>query len=60
MLRTFRMSDRMTLDVQASANNVLNHVTFPSWNTVVGNFQFGLPNTANAMRNVQTNVRLRF
>jgi hypothetical protein len=70
MLRTFRMSDRMSLDVQATANNVLNHVTFPSWNTTVvpgqhpgvagNNPQFGLPSSANGMRNITTNIRLRF
>jgi len=60
MLRTFRMSDRMTLDVQATANNMLNHVTFTSWNTTVGSAQFGLPTSANQMRNISTNVRLRF
>jgi hypothetical protein len=60
MLRTFRISDRMSLDVQATANNALNHVTFPSWNTIVGSTQFGLPSVANAMRTVSTNIRLRF
>jgi hypothetical protein len=70
MLRTFRMNDRLSLDVQASATNLLNHVTFPSWNTIVVpspvpgvagiNPQFGLPNTANGMRALTTNVRLRF
>jgi trimeric autotransporter adhesin len=42
------------------ATNALNHVTFPSWNTTVTSTQFGLPNPANAMRSVQTSVRLRF
>ncbi len=60
MLRTFRMSDRMSLDVQATANNVLNHVTYPSWNTTLGSLQFGLPGSANGMRALTTNVRLRF
>jgi len=60
MLRTFRMTDRMSLDVQATASNLLNHVTYPSWNTTLGSLQFGLPTTANAMRSMSTNVRLRF
>ncbi|HJT89917.1 MAG TPA: hypothetical protein VJ732_18730, partial [Bryobacteraceae bacterium] len=60
LARTFRMSDRMSLDVRVDATNALNHVTFPSWNTVVNNAQFGLPNQANAMRSLRTNVRLRF
>ena len=58
--RTFRMSDRTSLDLRVDATNALNHVTFPSWNTTVGNAQFGLPNQANAMRDVQTTLRLRF
>ena len=58
--RTFRTSDRTSLDLRVDANNALNHVTFPSWNTTVGSSQFGLPMTANAMRNVQTTVRWRF
>lgn len=58
--RVFRTSDRTSLDLRVDANNALNHVTFPSWNTTVGNAQFGLPLTTNAMRNVQTTVRWRF
>jgi hypothetical protein len=58
--RTFRMSDRTSVDLRVDATNALNHVTFPSWNTTVGNAQFGLPNQANAMRNVQTTLRFRF
>ncbi len=60
LARTFRTGDRTSLDLRVDANNVLNHVTFPSWNTAVGSAQFGLPVTANAMRNVRTTVRWRF
>jgi trimeric autotransporter adhesin len=60
LARTFRTSDRTSLDLRVDMNNVLNHVTFPSWDTTVGSAQFGLPLTANAMRNVQTTVRWRF
>ena len=48
------------LDVRFDSANVLNHVTFPNWNTIVGSAQFGLPNTANAMRSFQATVRMRF
>jgi hypothetical protein len=58
--RTFRMNDRLNLDVRLDSTNTLNHVTFPSWNTNVTSAQFGLPNATNAMRSVQTTVRLRF
>ncbi|HLX46273.1 MAG TPA: hypothetical protein VKR43_22660, partial [Bryobacteraceae bacterium] len=58
--RTFRASDRLNLDVRIDATNALNHVTFPSWNTTLGSPLFGLPTSANAMRSVQTTLRLRF
>jgi hypothetical protein len=58
--RTFRTSDRTGLDLRVDASNVLNQVTFPSWNTIVGSAQFGLPMTANPMRNVRTTIRWRF
>jgi hypothetical protein len=48
------------LDLRFDGTNVLNHVTYPSWNTVVGNSQFGLPSTANAMRSLQATLRWRF
>jgi hypothetical protein len=47
-------------DLRFDATNVLNHVTFPSWNTVVNNAQFGLPIQANGMRTLQANLRWRF
>jgi carboxypeptidase family protein len=58
--RTFRWGDRFNIDLRTEATNVLNHVTFPTWNTIIGNAQFGLPTRANAMRSLQTTLRLRF
>jgi hypothetical protein len=62
--RTFRMNDRFNIDVRFDSTNALNHVTFSSWNTTFNNnqpsAQFGLPSATNAMRSVQTTVRLRF
>jgi trimeric autotransporter adhesin len=60
MSRTFRFSDRVNLDFRLEATNALNHVTYPSWNVVATSTQFGLPSTANAMRNLQANFRVRF
>lgn len=60
MSRTFRSSDRTSLDLRVDATNALNNVRFSSWNTVVGNAQFGLPNTANPMRSLQAVIRMRF
>jgi hypothetical protein len=58
--RTFRWGDRFNIDLRTEATNVLNHVTFPTWNTIIGNAQFGLPTRTNAMRSLQTTLRLRF
>ncbi len=58
--RTFRVSDRLNLDLRFDATNALNHVTFTAWNTIVNSAQFGSPAAANAMRSIQTTLRLRF
>ena len=58
--RTFRWSDRLTADLRIDATNALNHPVFPSWNTVIGSAQFGLPNPAGQMRTLQTTLRVRF
>jgi trimeric autotransporter adhesin len=47
-------------DLRFDATNMLNHVTFPSWNAVVISAQFGLPMTANPMRTLQATLRMRF
>jgi len=58
--RAFRLSDRFNADLHIDCTNPLNHVTFPSWNTGLNSAQFGLPNSANPMRSVQTTFRVRF
>ncbi|MEO7142609.1 MAG: TonB-dependent receptor [Bryobacteraceae bacterium] len=58
--RTFRLSDRFNLDLRFDSTNALNHVAFTSWQTTVNSGQFGLPAAANAMRSVETTLRLRF
>jgi hypothetical protein len=58
--RTFRSSERFSLDVRMDASNALNSVRFPSWNTIAGNAQFGLPVVASPMRIMQLTVRSRF
>ena len=60
LARTFRLHGRFNLDLRMDATNLLNHVTFTSWNTIVNSTQFGEPTTANAMRSMQTTLRLRF
>ena len=60
LTRTFRINERVNLDVRIDANNVLNHVTFPNWNATVNSSPFGLPIRANPMRTLQPSVRMRF
>ena len=60
LVRTFRLPDKMNLDMQIAATNPLNHVTYSNWYTNVNSTQFGLPAAANTMRSVQTSLRLRF
>src|SRR5262249_23530110 len=58
--RTLPPGDRFNIDLKVDATNILNHVTFSSWNTILNNAQFGLPNNVNAMRSIQTTLRVRF
>jgi hypothetical protein len=70
--RTFRLKDRYNLDLRVDSMNLLNHVVFTSWNTTLNpalnpalspasnSPLFGLPAAANAMRSLQTTLRLRF
>ena len=60
LTRTFRLSERVNMDLRVDSTNVLNHVTFPNWNTTVNSSQFGLPRNANAMRTLQPSLRVRF
>jgi len=60
LARTFRVNDRVSMDLRVDATNVLNHVTFPRWNTTVNSAQFGLPVNANPMRSLQPSLRVRF
>jgi trimeric autotransporter adhesin len=58
--RTFRPSGRFFLDAKVAATNLLNHPVFTGWNTTVNSTQFGLPLSPNAMRSLETSLRLRF
>ncbi len=60
MARTFRFTERVNADFRMDATNVLNRVTYPSWNMIVTSSQFGLPSSANPMRSLQATMRVRF
>ncbi len=57
--RTFRVNDRITLNLRADANNVLNHVVFGSYNPQIG-AQFGAPVGPNNMRSLRLTAQFRF
>ncbi len=58
--RTFRLADRKNLTFSIQASNPLNHPDVSSWNTTVGNAQFGLPSNYVGMRQVTATMRLNF
>jgi hypothetical protein len=60
LARTFRPHGRFFLDAKVAATNMLNHPVFTGWNPTVNSTQFGLPLSPNAMRSLQTQLRLRF
>jgi hypothetical protein len=58
--RTFRVYKNTSLDMKAVSTNLLNKVTYSSWNSYITNAQFGLPVSASNMRSVQIQLNLRF
>lgn len=60
LARTFQLKDRYSMDFRLDATNVLNHVTYRAWDTIVNSATFGLPASTNAMRSIQTSLRVRF
>ncbi|MGA9670254.1 MAG: TonB-dependent receptor, partial [Terracidiphilus sp.] len=58
--RTFRPTTKFNLITRIDATNLLNHAVFTGWVATVNSTQFGVPASVNAMRSLQTTVRLRF
>jgi hypothetical protein len=58
--RTFRPTTRLNLITRVDATNLLNHAVFTGWVTNIDSTQFGAPASVNAMRSLQTTIRLRF
>jgi hypothetical protein len=58
--RTFRPTTKLNLVVRVDAANLLNHAVFTGWVSAVNSAQFGVPAGVNAMRSLQTTIRLRF
>jgi hypothetical protein len=58
--RVFRIAERRSIELRFNSTNVLNHVSFTSWDTTFGTAQFGLPVSTGQMRTIQANLRFRF
>ncbi|HEY6250017.1 MAG TPA: carboxypeptidase regulatory-like domain-containing protein [Candidatus Angelobacter sp.] len=58
--RSFLLDGRYSLDLRVDSTNLLNKVTFTDWNTIINSAQFGLPASANAMRNMLVTMNVRF
>ena len=60
MQRSFDLPAHMTGNLRFDATNVLNHVAYTAYNTLVGSPQFGLPSAFQPMRSLQTTFRVTF
>lgn len=58
--RIFRVGERRNIDLRFDSQNVLNHVNFGSYNTVVGSTQFGILQSPSRMRSFNATLRFRF
>ena len=58
--RSFRLSNRMTLNWSINAQNVFNRITYSGIDTTVGSDQFGRPTATNTMRRISTRMSMSF
>ena len=58
--RSFNLSERRRLEFRVESNNVLNHVNYTGYYTVVNSVNYGLPSASGAMRTLDAVVRFRF
>ena len=58
--RTFRLRDRLNLDLRFDSTNALNHVQVTGFGTTVNSTMYGLATAASATRNVSLLLRLNF
>jgi trimeric autotransporter adhesin len=60
MQRTFRVSDRITLNLRVDSTNTLNHVTVSSYIVNFPSTQLGAASGVNQMRQMTTTAQFRF
>lgn len=58
--RSFSLFRKLDASFRLDATNALNHVSYTSWNAVLGSAQFGLPQAASPMRSVLGTLRVNF
>jgi hypothetical protein len=58
--RSFNLTERKRIEFRIESNNILNHVNYTSYYTVVNAVTYGLPSTAGSMRTLDAVVRFRF
>jgi hypothetical protein len=58
--RTFRVTERKSIDLRFDATNALNHVTFARFNTTIGSNNLGLLSNPSNMRSMTATLRFRF
>lgn len=58
--RSFSITERKRVEFRLESNNVLNHVNYTNYYTVINAINYGLPSAAGAMRTLDAVVRFRF
>lgn len=58
--RSFNVSERRRIEFRVESNNVLNHVNYTGYTTVVNSVNYGLPSAAGTMRTLDAVLRFRF
>jgi hypothetical protein len=58
--RTFRVTERKSVDFRFDATNALNHATFRSFSTTIGSNNLGLLSSPSPMRSMTATLRFRF
>jgi trimeric autotransporter adhesin len=58
--RTFRLTERKSIDLRFDATNALNHVTFTRFNTTIGSNTLGVLSNPSNMRSLTATLRFRF